>query len=607
MLSIKTKTIVTSKTSSSNSLIYALVLAIGAFLLNSQSLGHGFTMDDPLVITSNKLVQKGTSAISEIWGSSYLEGYNGVTDAAYRPISITQFAIGKSIFGGSSNSMHFWQVLFYAIGVFLCYLFSFQLFNKNKWLALGTTILFLAHPIHTEVVNNLKSRDEIMMLIGTFGMGFFYLKFLEKEKVQLLIASLFMYFIALFSKETSVSYFLLIPILHYWNKNKWDNKAVVYGAYFLGMALFYLAVRTAIVGGYDIELDIMNNALVAQGGFFNRLPDAFMLLGKYIVMLVWPYPLSVDYSFNSIPMSSWSNPYGYAGMAAVIALIFAFYKSWKKKTFYFVPIAWFFVTIIVASNIFLLIGSTFAERFLFLPSFAFCAVLTYGLYSILKEKRSVFLGIISVIGITYSAWTYQRSSHWNSDLTLFNRDVQFQENNARVQTFYGKFTYEEAKKKKGKEAEDLYNEAEIALEKAIAITPDYMVSNYYHGFINKQQKEYGKAAISFRKAMELDTTFKSAQIQYAIASANNNDHSSAIKQLQKLRDSGDNSFLVVYNKAYSHLKLKQYDEALKLFIEAHTIDPNNKGTLSNIIKIYRDVYKDMPSAIKYNDKLKKIK
>ena len=395
--------------------------------------------------------------------------------------------------------------------------------------------------------------------------------------------------------------------LYYWNSKSWNKKALIHGAYFLGIALFYLAVRTAVVGGYDIELDIMNNALVGQGGFFNRLPDAFMLLGKYILMLFWPYPLSVDYSFNSIPMSSWANPYGYAGMLAVGALIIIFYKSWKNKSFYFLPIAWFFVTIIVASNLVLLVGSTFAERFLFLPSFAFCSALVYAIYYLVKEKRPLFLGIIALIGIAYSAWTLQRSSHWKSDLTLFNRDVEFQENNARVQTFQGKFTYEEAKKKKGKIADDLYAKAEISLDKAIEINPDYMVSNYYHGFVNKQQKDYNKAAISFKRAMELDTTFKSAQIQYAIVSANNEDYITALNQFDQLRENGDNSFLVIYNKAYSHMKLKQYTEAVELYKEANALDPKNKGALSNLIKIYRDVYKDMPTAIKYNDMLKKLK
>lgn len=583
----------------------ALVLSFLTIILFSNTFNHGFTVDDPLVISENKIVKKGISALGEIWSSSYLQGYNSKVDAAYRPMSLSTFALEKSFFGGTASVMHIMHILYYALGIFLCYFFSLKLFKNNKTLAIITTLLYLAHPIHTEVVNNLKSRDEILMMLGIMGMGYYYLEFLNIKKSKYLIYALAFYFVALFSKETAVSFFLIIPLLYLWNQKVWNKEAYKHGAYFLGISIFYFLVRTRVVGTYDIDMDYMNNALLAAGdNIFQRFPDAIMLMGKYLVMLFFPYPLSVDYSYNSIPMKGWSSIWSYISLIVFGGLLFLSYLGIKKKKIYGVLIPWFLITMVVASNIFLLIGSTFAERFLFIPSFAFCAGLAALLYHLLN-KKALYVGI--VLAIVASIWTMNRNNHWKTDQALFTRDVQFQEENARVQTFYGRFTYAAAKDLKGEEKTEQYSIASKALNKATELAPDYMVANYYRGFLAKEMKDYDLASDMFSKVVELDPEFKAGRVQYAISLGREERHAEAVKEYEWLIKNGKKNFTIVHNIAFSHLNLRNYKDAEKYFLEAHNLKPNDQNVLSNLIRIYRDGLKDQKSAIIYNEKLKKLK
>lgn len=602
----KKKNTVASQGTSANSNIWiGLGLAFFSVLLFANTFGHGFTVDDPLVISQNKIVQKGIPAIGEIWSSSYLQGYNGVVDAAYRPMSLTSFAIEKSLFDGSERAMHIMHVLYFALGVLLCYLFSLKLFRDNKVIAIITTLLFLAHPIHTEVVNNLKSRDEILMLVGLMGSGFFYLKYLEGKYIRLLISSLAFFFIALFSKESAISFFLMIPLLYLWYRQKWEREALQHGAYYLVLSFVYLSIRTSVVGSYNIDMDYMNNALLANdGGIIGRFPDAMMLMGKYLIMLLVPYPLSVDYSFNSIPMNGWSSMWPYLSLMVYSGLVYLAYDGIRKKRIYGVVIPWFLISIVVASNVFILIGSTFAERFLFVPSFAFCAAVAYYLNHYLGKKALIIAVVISVI---FGGWTFIRSQDWKSDLDLFTRDVQYQQDNARVQTFFGRFTHLAAVDLKDDEKSKQLDIAKNALDKATNIAPDYMIGNYFQGLLAKELKNNDLAMESFARVVELDGSFKDGRLQYAIALRKKKDYKSAVEQYVWLLNNGRADIPNYNNTGFCYFQLKEYENAVKYYIKAHELDPRNEKALSSIVTIYSGMLRDPVQAKLYREKLKALK
>jgi hypothetical protein len=75
--------------------------------------------------------------------------------------------------------------------------------QKNLLIPFLTTLLFIAHPIHTEVVVNIKSRDEILCFLFVIASVNFLMNYMKSSKIISLIAALFCFLLSLLSKESA--------------------------------------------------------------------------------------------------------------------------------------------------------------------------------------------------------------------------------------------------------------------------------------------------------------------------------------------------------------------------------------------------------------------
>jgi hypothetical protein len=146
----------------SNIRLQSLVFFALAFLLYINTLGHGFVQDDQVVITENRLVQKGLRGIPELVMENSFEGYlpegtsdNLLTGGRYRPLSMVFFAVLVQFFGNSNLVFHLFAVLLYALTCLLLYRTLLLALKPTEaqlpaaLLAWGTTLLFVVHPVHT--------------------------------------------------------------------------------------------------------------------------------------------------------------------------------------------------------------------------------------------------------------------------------------------------------------------------------------------------------------------------------------------------------------------------------------------------------------------------
>ena len=150
-----------------------------SFLLYANTLNHEYTIDDLIVVTSNEMTQQGVGAIPDIFKHSYMFGYNGREDESYRPLTLATFAIEKTVFDSKPAASHFIQVILYGLCILVIFRYLQNLFGqeKNK-LVIAICLLFMMHPIHTEVVANVKSRDEILSALFLFSSLLLYSKWI---------------------------------------------------------------------------------------------------------------------------------------------------------------------------------------------------------------------------------------------------------------------------------------------------------------------------------------------------------------------------------------------------------------------------------------------
>jgi len=189
-----------------------LLLALLAFLLYANTIPNDYNLDDEQVTRNHRLTKKGISAIPEIFTSPYHEDDMGYK-YEYRPMVLATFAIEKSLFGENPHVSHFFNVLLYALTAALLFITLSSLFSQfNIVLPLSITLLFIAHPLHTEVIASIKNRDEILAFLGGIAALFFSIRFVRSSKLVDYFPVLLFFGLAVISKRSIIPFALIIPL-----------------------------------------------------------------------------------------------------------------------------------------------------------------------------------------------------------------------------------------------------------------------------------------------------------------------------------------------------------------------------------------------------------
>ena len=156
-----------------------------------------------------------------------------------------------------------------------------------------TTLFFIAHPVHVEVVANIKSRDEIVMFLMCILTLNFLWRHVEKENLKFYIASLFAYLIALFSKENSVTFLAIFPLFIYFFSNKKLNKIVALTVPYVILAAIFIYIRSKVIGAFDnpSTVSILDNFIVGANDLGTRVATALFIIGEIFMDVGFPTPI----------------------------------------------------------------------------------------------------------------------------------------------------------------------------------------------------------------------------------------------------------------------------------------------------------------------------
>ncbi len=430
---------------------WALGIAAFSFLLYINTIGHDYVLDDFSVIKENFITKRGFEGIPDLWKYHSRHGYWNSPGELYRPIPMTMFAIEWQLAPDKPSFSHFVNILFYALsGALLFVTLARWLRGYSLLLPLLATLFFVAHPVHVEVVANIKSRDEIMMFgFATLALWFLH-KYLTESKLWAMGASLASYTLALFCKENAVTFVAIVPLMMYFfTKNDFKKIAFTTLPYLLPALLFVL-VRKAVIGSLTNpgETYALDNILVAAKGA-DYYANAFLLLGKYLWSLLVPYPLCSDFGFNQIPLTTWADWRVLLSLVAWLGMgVFAVFGL-RKRSLWSFAILFFFINFSIFTNLFVTIGTSYGDRLLYSASPGFALALALALMKIFKldwtatgeqsilGKNMGLLGVAGVVLLAYSALTFSRNMAWKDSYTLYETDIETSPNSAKLNFHYG--------------------------------------------------------------------------------------------------------------------------------------------------------------------------
>jgi protein O-mannosyl-transferase len=397
-------------------LLAVILVALAAY---SNSFHGPFLLDNKEAILQDTRVHANTGDnVSRIFRTPY---HQTLLSGLYRPVTTWTYLLNYAILGSGTapEGYHWLNFLLHAFNIVLVYCLALALF-EDRTAALAASALWGIHPVLTESVTNIIGRADMLSAAGVLGALLCYRAAARAKGGRQIVAIAGVALaagIAVWSKESGVVAIALLPLFDwlFLRGLPGRGRASAMGAAAIPVAL-YFAVRAGVLARFPAGLIPYTDNPLLGASFWTARVTAFRVIAKYFGLLLWPAHLSADYSFSEIPAAV--SAVGYFGLSlCVAAAALALWALRRHKPLFF-AILFFFIALAPVSNVFLLIGSVMAERFLYLPAVGFMLAVVYGLRALAErapQRRNAIGYALAFVLLVYAGRTYNRNSDWNDE------------------------------------------------------------------------------------------------------------------------------------------------------------------------------------------------
>ncbi len=418
--------------------MWGLGAAALAFLLYANTLGHSYCLDDFASIKDNIVVKGGLKNLGTIFSTEYRFGAWNSPGSLYRPLSLAMFAWEWQVAPDKPFLPHLINVALYALTGWLLFITLRRVLtgwegsaSVSPTLVAGVaTVLFVAHPAHTEVVANIKSRDEIVMFLGVMG-AIYCLWRSFSGGTKWMVAAALSYTAGIFSKESGIVFLALIPLAMWFFTKKTTGEILMKTLWFAAPSAIFLIIRSQVLGSQKGKeaTSALDNFILAAPNIAEQKASAFMMVTKYFQTLLAPFDLVNEIGYAAakpVGFSDWRALLGVAIMAGLAAL---FFWGISKRNLLAFTAGWFLATFGLVSNIAFPIGTSYGERLLYVPSLALVLALAFLLVKYLKvnelpTRKTLLFGITGVVVAAFALYTISRNPAWKDSITLYQTDIR---------------------------------------------------------------------------------------------------------------------------------------------------------------------------------------
>ncbi len=639
-----------------------LLFVLGAGLY-ANTLFFDYAVDDAIVIYENEFTCKGTAGFGGLLKYDTFRGFfkvegkdKLVSGGRYRPLTPLMYATEVQLFAqkkrdaagqpvkdkdgypvydpngesGKSNAVkfvgHLVNVLLYGLTGVLIFWFLLKILTPDEqikgnvvypfggfepFVALAAALLFVVHPVHTEVVANVKGRDEIVSLLGSLAALYLSLKAFYEGKNGLSVVAAVVFFLALLSKENAITFVAIVPLTYYFFTKANTGKIVFQTLPFLAAAALFIVIRIAVLGmdfGGEPPRELMNNPFLKLVGgqyvdfsFAEKTATNFFTLGKYLLLLVFPHPLSHDYYPRAIGIMNFSDWQVILSVLAHLALLIYALVRLPKKDPVSYGILFYLITLSIASNFVFPIGTNMSERFLYMPSIGFAMVVAVLLYRLTdrtgKPRPVVLIAGIAVL-LALSVKTFTRNYAWENNFALFTTDIKTVPNSAKLRNATGgELVSQSLKPENAARKTDMLKEAVGHLNEAMKIHPGYKNPLLILGNAYNYLQEYEASVQAYEQALILDPNYTEAQNNLAITcrqagqffGEKKGDLQNAFTYLNKAYELDPNDYETLRLLGVAYGVSGNSQKAVDFFTKALEKEPNNAAAYYNLASAYYNV------------------
>lgn len=482
-------------------LLYLLVILIIYF----QTKDFLFALDDNLV-TEN--VAGKIYSIKDLL-HLFEHRYNRVE---YRPIALVSFGIEHLLLGEIvPKYAHLINVGLYII-IILSSNFVFNYITKQKYRLeiFWAIMLFSVHPLCTEVVANLKSRDGLISMLFCLWSVYFLIQANRKNNsTKHYLISLLFCVIGSFSK---IDIFGIHLFILFYFVSKANKKSIFIGVSILGIFVLITTLLRNTLVNYYIPIEessstlavttFTENPIATVDGLYIKLLATLQTVWIYIIKIIFPFDLRYYYGYNYYTIETAISYVLIIKMAILVLVFVGVLIISKKNKYIFLGLIGFVSFLFYALNFITSVAGIVADRYTFLALPWFFSTLFILLNTLKLSNKLISNSLFLVITVVLLATSYSRTTVWENSLTLAENDAPKLSQSFEGMRMAANIYYSEYEKYENKE----YLEKAIdCATKANKVYPENALVNTQLGQFYFHKNNITLAKKYLQKAAKIDT------------------------------------------------------------------------------------------------------
>jgi len=545
-----------------------IIILLLVILVYCNSLGNGFlNWDDAFCINSKTTRSLDRDNLKEI----FTPGNKIDSGNYYRPVPLVSLALDFYIWFSNPAGFHLSALLIFLTTLLFMYLTVIRLFD-NKGIAFVTVLLFAIHPVNTEVVNWISCRFPLLGNLFSFMSFYFFILFIEKNKIKFFILSLVFYIMSVLSQPNSAILVMAMILYLYCFSQKIPGRST-------GFKMAIVTPYFIVCGVYAFLLYFFNSSnrigQLKEVVFYYRLLTGIDIFGKYVLLIFWPFNLSALYSVE-IKESFMSYSVILSFLLIIIFTAWLLYSFFRDREICF-ALGWIFLFYLPVSNIFFLLDFSMADRYLYFSFFGISlavAILFHRSVTYFSGRKFIYLFAIIIV-LILAVLSHNRNEIWKNSFIFWSdtvKKVPFHP----VAHLGLALEYDRM---------GLRKEAIEEYKKVIALEPDNfkarinLAANYY------SERYFDGAMGELKEALRIDPTFKMAgELLRLIYKEKLKEMSGSEAGFKAISFQVDKHL----SKAMSSMETGNVDIAIAEFEEALALNPFCEEACYNLALLYQE-------------------
>jgi protein O-mannosyl-transferase len=540
--------------------LYPLILFICSGLVYINTLSNPFVFDDQHAIERNL-------DIRQLWPPNWAFPSSELHSAINsRPLTSFSFALNYALGQERVEGYRLVNIALHILCGLCMYGVVWRLLAHIKYLVLRarelafiSALLWALHPLNSQVVNYITQRGESLMALCYLGMIYCFLRGINEDRSIWQLGAVLCCAVGMAAKEVMVSAPLVLWCCDgLFLCQSYRLALVKRWKLYAGLACSWLVLLWGLwtlphgdTIGFDLGVDS-----------WTYLLNQSHMLTTYIKLVLWPYPLVLDYG---LPRDlDLVDVWWQAGsvLAAVILSGVGVYRRWRWA---FVGV--FALLVLAPTSSFVpLVNEVGAERRMYLP----LAALSTGMVVLIAElgrnlghRNWLSWPLVMVVAMLLGWSTVKRNEDYASGISIWRSSLSVVEKNSR-----GHYNLAYYLAAAGETEEALFH-----YRRALELQPGFKNAHIKLGLLLVTIGDISLAVDHYRRALLVDPDFVDAHINLGMALAVLELDKEALAHYHRALALDENLALVHYNIGAVLEKSGSLSEAISHYQQALSLDP----------------------------------